>query len=314
MQRRAVITGLGAAAAALLAPARARSQAALERIQVAAAPAEDLTNLYYAIKTGAFARAGIEVLMVPASSGAAATTAVITGTYEAARTSLIVLLSAHLRGIPVAIVAPSIVNRAQNPFALLQVAADTPYKTGTDLNGKTVGTPSLGDINSLATRSWVDKNGGDSATLKFVEIPLAAMEAALVEKRIAAGMMGSPHLDASLAAGTTRTIGNAYGAIAPLFMGAAYVARTEWANQHAEALRRFVRTLATATAYVNGHGAETAPLVSELTKITVANVATMHRTLNGTTLDPALVQPVIDAAAKYGLIARGFPARELFWE
>jgi ABC-type nitrate/sulfonate/bicarbonate transport system substrate-binding protein len=97
-------------------------------------------------------------------------------------------------------------------------------------------------------------------------------------------------------------------------MGAAYVARGDWAAQHAEPLRRFVRVLAEAAGYVNTHPAETAPLVAELTKIEVANTAKMHRTLNGTTLDAALVQPVIDAAAKYELIARTFPARELFWD
>jgi len=314
MRRRTALAAFGAVATVPLFPALGRAQAPLERIQVAASPSEDLTNLYYAIKTGMFARAGVDVVMIPASSGAAATTAVITGTYEAARTSLLVLLSAHLRGIPVSIVAPSIVNRAQNPFALLQIAADAPYKTGADLNGKIIGSPSLGDINTLATRSWVDKNGGDSSSLKFVEIPFIAMEPAIVEKRIAAGMMGSPQLDASLAAGTTKTLGDGYGAIAPLFMGAAYVARTDWANGHATALRRFVRTLETAAAYVNGHAAETAPLVAELTKISIANVTAMHRTLNGTTLDPAMVQPVIDAAAKYGFITRTFAARELFWE
>jgi len=39
----------------------------------------------------------------------------------------------------------------------------------------------------------------------------------------------------------------------------------------------------------------------------------MHRTLNGTALDPAYVQPIIDLGAKYGLLDRRFPARELFW-
>jgi ABC-type nitrate/sulfonate/bicarbonate transport system substrate-binding protein len=70
------------------------------RIQVVGPPAESATNLYYAIKTGMFAHAGLDVTMVATNSGAAGTTAVITGTYELVRTSLLPLLSAHLRGIP----------------------------------------------------------------------------------------------------------------------------------------------------------------------------------------------------------------------
>ena len=300
-------------ASAVAAPAGVRAQAALEKIRMVAPPAEDLTNLYYGIKAGMFARAGLEVEMVPAGSGAAATTAVITGTYEVARTSMLVVFAAHLRNIPIAIVAPSIVNTARTPFAELQIAVDSPYKTGADFNGKTMAVPTLGDINSLATKAWVDKNGGDWRSLKFVEIPNVAMEAAIADHRVAGAVLQSPQLDASVAAGTSKTLADAYAAIAPAFMGAAYVARTDWAAQHADALRRFVRVLAEAAGYVNTHPVETAPLVAELTKIEIANTAKIHRTLNATTLDPALVQPVIDAAAKYELIARSFPARELFW-
>jgi hypothetical protein len=69
--------------------------------------------------------------------------------------------------------------------------------------------------------------------------------------------------------------------------------------------------LVEAATYVNGHHAETAPLVAEITKIDLSVVQKMYRTLAGTSLDLALFQPLIDAAAKYGLIAHPFPAREL---
>ena len=39
----------------------------------------------------------------------------------------------------------------------------------------------------------------------------------------------------------------------------------------------------------------------------------MHRSLNATTLDPNTVQVLIDATAKYDLIPRTFPAREIIW-
>jgi hypothetical protein len=40
-------------------------------------------------------------------------------------------------------------------------------------------------------------------------------------------------------------------------------------------------------------------------------ISHMTRTEIGTTLDPRELQPVIDAAAKYKLIASAFPAREM---
>jgi NitT/TauT family transport system substrate-binding protein len=313
MRRREAVSAAVFASLVTMVPRAARAQAAPEKLRVAAVTAEDLTGLYYAVKTGMFGRVGLDVEMVPVANGSAATTAVITGTYELARSSLIAILSAHLRGIPVTIVAPSIVSTQRNPNSVLQIAADAPYKTGADLNGKTIASAGLGDLNSLSARAWVDANGGDSRTLKFVEIPLVALEAALVSHRVDAAVMGSPQLDASLAAGTTKTLGLSYVAIGPAVMSAAYVARGDWVAQHTDTLRKFTRVLAEANTYVGAHPAETLPLVAELTKIPLANSERMHRTLNATQLDPALVQPIIDVAAKYEVLSRAFPAREILW-
>jgi NitT/TauT family transport system substrate-binding protein len=307
-------TSVAFAAAYASAPRAAAAQSAAETIRVAGPVSEGQTDLYYAIKNGLFARAGLDVSMNPVNNGAAATAAVVTGAYEAGISNVLSIFAAHLRGIPVVMIAPSIVNTAASPFAQLQVATDAPYRTGADLNGKTIGSPALSDINSLAVRAWVEKNGGDWKSLKFVEIPNVALEAALKSHRVDAAVLLSPSLDASIAAGTTKTLGYAYGAIAPRFMGSAYVARRDWAATHAAAVRRFTQTLAHATAYVSTHHAETAPLVAEYTKIAVENTLTMHRSLSASALDAALIQPVIDAAANYGVIERAFPAQELIWK
>jgi len=274
---------------------------------------EDMTDLYYGVKNGLFARAGLDITLAPASSGAAATAATVSGTYQIGKTSMLPFLSAHIGGIPLVAIAPQILNEQTNPRALLQIAPDSTVKSGADLNGKTVGVPSLGDVSTLSIRAWVDKTGGDWRSLKFVEIPNSALEAAIVSHRIEAAILQTPQLDVSLEAGTTKTLAYSNAAIAPKFILGAYVALKNWADHHPEDCRKFAATLAEASTYVNAHHAETAPYVAELTKATLANVAKMHRTTNPTVLDPALVQPVIDAAAKYGITSRSFPARELFW-
>jgi NitT/TauT family transport system substrate-binding protein len=312
MQRRTSLALSGSALVAFASRPLA-AQPALDKLRVAGTSTEDSTNVYYAVKNGLFRRAGLDVEMVPTASGTAATAAVIAGTYELAKTSLIAIFLAHLRDIPVVIGAPSLLFVARNSIYLLQMPPDGTYKTGADLNGRTVGVPAIGDLNTLAIRAWVDKNGGDWKSLKFVEVPNAATVAALGEHRIAAAILGAPHLDASLAAGTTKTLGDAYSAIASTFMAGAYVVRSDWASQHTDVLRRFNRVLNEATAYVHAHPAETAPLVAEMAKVEVADLAKMHRSVYATSLDTAVVQPFIDAAAKYGNISRGFSAREIFW-
>lgn len=314
MNRREVVSTLGIASVSLLAhPPRAWAQAVPEKLRIAAVPTEDITSLYYAIKMRMFQRVGLEVEIVPTSSGAAATTAVIAGTYDMAKPTLLPIFSAHLRSVPIVVVAPGFTHTPVHPNSLLQIAADSPYKTGADLNAKTIGVPALNDMNSVAVRAWVDKNGGDWKSLKFVETPNSALEEALVRHRVDAASLTSPALDVSLAAGTTKSIGDALGAIAPVFMAAGYIARPEWVAEHGDAVRKFNRVLSEAANYTNTHLAETAPLVVEMTKIESTLATRMGRTVVAITLDPALVQPLIDAAAKYGGIPRSFPAREIFW-
>src|ERR1700687_3209979 len=102
MRRRFVLTSLsGSAAGILAAPLRGWAQTAVEHIKAVGPQTEDWTSFYYAIKSGMFTRAGLDVEMTGANSGSAATTAVITGSYEVAKTSLPGIFAAHLRGIPI---------------------------------------------------------------------------------------------------------------------------------------------------------------------------------------------------------------------
>ena len=305
-----------AATLSLVLPGLARpalADAALEPLRLIAIPSDALTPLYYGIKTGIFKKAGIDLQIFPASSGTAATTAVIGGEYDLANTSILPVMNAHLRAVPIAIVAPQAVYTPANPFSLLQKAPDTPYKTGADLNGKIIAVSALNDISQLSISAWVDKNGGDATSLKFVEIPASATDAAIAEHRVAAGLLLEPLLDESIAAGRTKTLGDAYGAIAPKIMFAAYVARPDWASQHADLLRRFVIAAGTAAVYTNDHPAETAAMMSEVTKVPLPVMQHMRRVVCATTMDPRLVQPIIDSAVRYKLIPKAFLAEELFF-
>jgi len=40
----------------------------------------------------------------------------------------------------------------------------------------------------------------------------------------------------------------------------------------------------------------------------------MSRSTFGVSLEPAMIQPVIDASAKYGVIEKAYPASDLIWQ
>src|SRR5580692_5237125 len=88
-----------ASAILALAPRIVRAQT-LEKIQFAGVPTDDMTPVYYAIKNGLYQKAGLDVEVVPTSSGTIATTAVVAGSYQLGKGSLIASLVAHLRDLP----------------------------------------------------------------------------------------------------------------------------------------------------------------------------------------------------------------------
>jgi len=85
----------------------------------------------------------------------------------------------------------------------------------------------------------------------------------------------------------------------------------DYAKAHPDIVAKFTKVLYESAAYTNKHHAETAAMMADVSKIPVETVEHMPRTDGATSLNPAQYQPVIDAAAKFKLIPRGFPAREM---
>ena len=118
-------------------PQRAGAQTQpLEVIRLGGVPTDDLTPVFWGVKSGMYAKAGLDVQIVPTSSGTAATTAVVAGAYEMGKASLISVMLAHLKGFPIALIAGGAVWDPKIPFSQVLVAADSTLKMGPDLNGR----------------------------------------------------------------------------------------------------------------------------------------------------------------------------------
>jgi NitT/TauT family transport system substrate-binding protein len=307
----ATLVAAALAASTLVSPVGA--QTALTTIHVGGVLSDDMTPVIYAVKAGWFKQEGLDVIVVPATSGSAMTQAVVGGTYEFGKSSILGLINAHLKDVPLSVIAAGGMYDTRNPFAALCVAPDSTVSSGgKDLDGKTIGSPALNDLNQLVVSAWVGEHGGDPSTLHFVELPNAVAGAALGAHRVDAAVMLQPVLADALATKQVRSIGNAYDAIAKRFVFAAYFTTPDYAQKHPDIVAKFVRVLYRAAAFTNTHHGDTAQLIADTTNTPLTVIQAMPRTDGATALDPALFQPVIDAAAKYHLITGAtFPAREM---
>lgn len=303
---------LGTAAAFTAAPCIAGAQTA-EKIRLCGVPTDDMTPIYYALHGGLYERAGIDLEIVIVSNGAVSTAGVVGGAYELGKASPTQSVIAHLHGVPVTIVANGAIWSLQTPWSQILVAADSPIKTGADCNGKTGSAANLNDVSQFCVMKWIDQNGGDSKTVKWVEIPGSAAAAAIAEHRVDFALLNEPLLGAALASGKVRILGNGFATVANRFLASAYLALPDWAAKHADLVRSFARATYAAAAYTNAHESETIPLMSEVTKIPADVYAKMARIEGATSSDPALLQPIIDLALRYKAIDRPFPVRELYF-
>jgi NitT/TauT family transport system substrate-binding protein len=289
----------------------ATAQPELTTIRVAGPPNEGYKDVYYAIQSGLFAKYGLQVEPRITNGGAVALAGLAGGSYDVAYTNLVPVLQAHLRGLPFQIVAPSTMFLSDRMQNAMLVVKDSPLKTAKDLNGKIIGTQSLQDLNSVAMRAWIDKNGGDASTLHVIEVPSAAAVAALTSHRIDAMALSEPLLTMAVATGKVRVFARPQAAIAERFQAQAFVATSDFVTAHPDVMAKFAKAMHESAIYNNAHLKDTIGLVSSFSAVPPDVIAKSVRSIDGDYVAPRDVQPLIDFAAKYGMIPHAFPAEDI---
>jgi NitT/TauT family transport system substrate-binding protein len=296
------------AALVLIAPGLPAGAQTLETVRVASPPVDVAGNLFYAYDLGYFTKAGLDVQISQLTAGSPVVAAVLGGAVDMGSSNLLPIAAAHLGGAPIIIVAPSGANSVKAPIDAVIVAKNSPIKTAKDLNGKTCVTSALENILQIQALAWMDKNGADWKSVKWVEAPPAEEGAAVAAGRVECGAITEPFLSAALATGDVRLLTYTGAEIAPLVFEGGVFASVDYATKHADMIKKFSRAVLEAGAWANGHPDEAAAILAKYSKRTskVANHATFPENFKAADL-----QPLIDAAAKYGAIKASFPAADI---
>jgi NitT/TauT family transport system substrate-binding protein len=300
--------GLLALGLALPAPLDAQDATATVRIGVigyADASSEPL----YAQPSGSFKKYAIDAQITPSNGGAAIIAAVAGGSLDVGFSNIVSAADAIERGIPVMMLAPAVISDDKSNDIVLVKARGSKLKTGADLNGKTIAVTTVSGTTQLCAASWVDKNGGDSKTLRFVEIPTSATATAVKQGRVDAAMLAEPSL--TRGRDDIELLGRACGAIAPQWLSAVFVASKAWVTANPAVARRFVAAIVETGRWANAHHAESAKVLGPLTGIEPATFAAMARSEYGDSLTASMIQPVIDVAVKYGQLKEPLNANDI---
>jgi ABC-type nitrate/sulfonate/bicarbonate transport system substrate-binding protein len=123
-------------------------------------------------------------------------------------------------------------------------------------------------------------------------------------------LLAEPNATTALAAGRTRPFGKAFDAIGKEFLIGGWFAKTDWISANVDTVHKFVAVMRQSAQWANkpANTKASAEILEKYTKVAVGNA---NRILYGERLDPALIQPCIDVAAKYGVLKAAFPAAQI---
>lgn len=302
---------LAATAAGLAFRARPGGAQELQEIKIAAPANDTATSALYAIKAGLFKKVGLNVEITAMNSGAAVASAVAGGAVQIGNSSLISIMEARQRRIAFSLVATSGMIETDVPYAALVVAKNSPIKSAKDLDGKTLASPALRDLNAISMAAWMDQNGGDSTTAKFIELSAAASMQAVADGRVDAAIIGTPFLQAGIEAGQLRILGKAFDAVAKRFIHIGWFTTDDWAAKNRDAVEKFARVMHEAAVYCNAHQKDTTDLIIEFGKVDPKLAPRLARVTFAEYLTAKDIQPLVDVAAKYHAIEKSFDAQEM---
>lgn len=305
--RRAAIVGSAAWMANVATATGAHGQAARAPLAISAAPNDSAGLLLYPQDLGWYKAAGLDVSLTVQQTAVAALAG---GAVAIAGMPVSQVALAREKGIPFVYVAPLSLFVASVPDHALIVLKNAPYQKAADLKGKTIATRDLANLSYFGAAAWLDKNGGDSKSVHWYELPDNLALAALQAGRIDAASISEPALDPAMQSGQVRSLGTMLEAIAPRFLIAGCATTETYAKANPDVIRRFADVIAKAAVWANANHARSGAILAKYTQVPVAPGAT--RAMYADRLRAADVQPVLDLLFAVGQLKTPAKAADLF--
>jgi ABC-type nitrate/sulfonate/bicarbonate transport system substrate-binding protein len=308
-RRTMLLAGAALFACSLRAPGAAQTTGV---IRVAMIPNEPATEVYFAKDMGFFQKAGLDVDIAQNPSTPAIASAVAQGTYDIAYATISTLAVAHVKGLPFVIIAPGVGNLPGKAAGAIMIPVNSTVKSGKDFNGKTFGTAGLNTLAEYLPRAWIDKHGGDSTTVHFIEIPFPETPDALASGRIDAAYLTEPFITIAEEKHAAKVLTTGDDAIAPRYTSTAWYTTRAWARAHPDLVARFAGAIHEAAVWANKNPDKVVPIVAKYLKADPALTAKASRPYWVEQLSAAQIQPWIDVTARYAKFAP-FPAADMIY-
>lgn len=310
MIRSSFVTASLALLAAMQQPAE--SQAPLPTLRVGCTASDTYGSGYFARDMGYFNQVGLNVDLETLGNGAAIAAGVVSGAISVGIAPPNVVANGYLHGLPFAIIAAAGLTTPTARSIYVCASKSSGIRTARDLENKTIGVNGLG-ILDFQLDAWFAQAGADSSKVKLAEVPFSEMGSALARGTVDAATMTAFSLTVARKQYDLQVLGDLEEAIAPQYLDSCWFTTRDFARDNTDLLRRFTRAIYAAQRWANGHHDESAVILSKYSKIDVTIIRSMSRVLFAEQLRVSDIQPLLDAAAKYGALAHPVSAQVLIY-
>lgn len=269
--------------------------------------------VYIAQEQGFFKEQGLKIETVEGGAAAQQIPQVVSGKVDIADTGGVSLIAAVSRGIPVQAILGSANIDQGEPTSGLLVKKNSPIHDYLDLQGKTVGLTGLKETTNLATNLAVEKAGGDPSSVKYVAVPLPALNDSVLKGKIDAAYNISSFFADGLGLGL-RSIGTPSDELLTGSPAGTWIASKSYINEHKDIIEKFQKAMRKATEYANAHHDAVNKQTIKHTKLDPEYVKSSPYEPLAWKLDRSGVQKTIDAMAKYKFIDKKPSFSDVVWD
>ena len=270
---------------------------------------ETFAESRYAADSGIFTKSGLNVQLAEFSSAGPGVAALVGGSLDIGIGDVIVLANAVNRGVPIVAIAAGALFSAREPTSGLCVLKSSLIKTAKNFEGQTIAVGTLVSLTSIALRMWLSQNGINPEQVQFIEMRFSEMASALDRGTVAGAYLVEPIITQT--SDRIKLFAVPYGAIAASFPISVILTSRSWLATHGDAAGKFVGAIYDTARWANANRALTVGILANYAKVDPDVIRRMHRVTFATSLDPAAVQAVLNAAAANKLIDRPTNAADL---
>jgi NitT/TauT family transport system substrate-binding protein len=259
-------------------------------------------DLFLARERGIFTEEGLSAELTAMAGGAEILPALIGGSLDVGTINVVTHVLAEDQGFRAKAVANPTAQGRGDPVHAILVRADSPIQGARDLEGRTMATNTLNNIDHIMQQVWVRQRGGDPRRVNFLEVPFPQMPAALAQGRVDAIGPTEPFVTVAASQGA-RVLAYHYKDVNEVTLLAYYGATDDWLGRNADLARRFHRVSQRANEYLAANPDEQRAAAVRLLNMTpdLANRVAFPEILPR--VDPALIQWWIDTVRSLGQIS-----------